>query len=144
MTAHRIGLDIDGTITADPDFFAGVARKWLEAGQEVHIVSTRSPEARAETLLELNQLGVGFTALYLLPHFSAAQSLCPHAELDWYRRHLWLKVNYALTNGDTHFVDDDPMVLGLFARFAARVTALSFDNWHHLLQTSRGARYQSL
>ncbi len=143
MTAHRIGLDIDGTVTADSDFFAGVARQWLKAGREVHIVSTRSLEARAETLLELKQLGVGFTALYLLPHFSAAQTLCPHAELDWFRRHLWLKVDYARTHSVTHFVDDDPMVLGLFARFAPRVAALSFDNRHQLPQPSRRPECQS-
>lgn len=129
---HRIGLDIDGTIIADPDFFARVARKWLEVGREVHIVSSRSPEARPATLLELKQLGIGFTALYLLPDIGAAWTLCTHAELDWYRRHLWLKVDYALTHGVTHFVDNDPMVLGLFAWYAPQVTALSFDNRHQL------------
>ena len=132
MTAHRIGLDIDGTITADPELFARVSRNWLDVGREVHIVSSRSPEARPETLAELKQLGVGYTALYLLPHYSAAQTLCPHAELDWYHRHLWLKVDYALKQGVTHFVDDDPMVLGLFAWFAPEVTALSFEKRHQL------------
>ena len=130
---YRIGLDIDGTITADPDFFAGIARIWLRAGREVHIVSARSPEARAETVWELNQFGVTFTELYLLPHPSVAWFLCPHGDLDWYQRYLWLKVNYALTHGVTHFVDDDPEVLDLFARFATRMTALSFDNRHELL-----------
>ena len=141
--AHRIGLDIDGTITADFYFFADVARKWLQAGREVHIVSARSPEARVETLVELKRLGVEFSALYLLPHYGVAWTLCPHAELDWYHRHLWLKVNYALTHGVTHFVDDDPMVLGLFARFAPEVTALSFDNRHQLASPSRGSTFQS-
>ncbi len=143
MIVHRIALDIDGTITADPDFFARVARKWLETGREVHIVSSRSPEARPETLLELKQLGVTFTALYLLPNFSAAQTMCPHAELDWYHRHLWLKVDYSLTHSVTHFVDDDPMVLGLFERFAPEVNALSFDNRHQLPQPSRGSKDHS-
>lgn len=134
MIAHRIGLDIDGTITADPAFFAGVARQWLKAGRDVHIVSSRSPEARPETLSELKRLGVCFTALYLLPNYTAAQALCPHTELDWYHRHLWLKVDYALTHRITHFVDDDPMVLGLFAWFAPEVTALSFEKRHQLPQ----------
>ena len=128
----RIGLDIDGTITADPEFFARVSRKWLDAGREVHIVSSRSPEARSQTLSELKQLGVDFTAVQLLPNYSAAQTLCPHLELDWYHRHLWLKVDYARKHGITHFVDDDPMVLGLFAWFAPGVMALSFEKRHRL------------
>ena len=60
-----LGLDIDGTITSDPNFFAGIARRWLKAGQEVHIVSSRSSEVRAETLFELKDLGIAFTSLYL-------------------------------------------------------------------------------
>ena len=79
MTLLHIELDIDGTITAEPDFFLGVERRWLESGREVHIVSTRSPEARAETLLKLKQLGVSFTALYLLPYYGVAETLYPHA-----------------------------------------------------------------
>ncbi|MSQ51673.1 MAG: hypothetical protein EXR28_07275 [Betaproteobacteria bacterium] len=129
---QRIGLDIDGTITADPQFFAGIAQRWLVAGREVHVVSSRSPEARPETLLELREFGISFTDLYLCPTDSEAWTLCPHTELDWYRRHLWLKVGYALAQGITHFVDNDPMVLDLFERYAPQVNAFSYENRHRL------------
>ncbi len=124
----RLALDIDGTITADPDFFVRCSKGVLRAGGEVHVVSARSPEARAETLDELRDLGVKFSYLHLIPHISAAQDLCPHTSLDWFQRHLWLKVHYALSNGLTHFVDDDPKVLDLLRRFAPSITAIPFQN----------------
>ncbi len=58
---------------------------------EVHVVSSRSPEARVETVTESGELGIRYSTLHLLPHMSAAQWLCPHRELDWYQRHMWLK-----------------------------------------------------
>ncbi|MCX7166553.1 MAG: hypothetical protein NTV11_09785 [Rhodocyclales bacterium] len=128
----RIALDIDGTITADPDFFADLSGSWIAAGRAVHIVSSRSPEARSETIIELKDYGIFFSAVYLLPPLSAAQKLCPHQNLDWFQRHLWLKVNYALTHRITHVVDDDPKVLTLFTRFAPDVAALSFLDRHQI------------
>lgn len=135
MPAMRLALDIDGTITSDPGFFAGVCRNVLNGG-EVHVVSSRSPEARRETISELSEMGISYTALHLIAPVSAAQTLCPHRELDWFQRHLWLKVDYALTNGITHFVDDDRKVLALFARFAPSVTAVDFLDRTMLLQYS--------
>jgi len=46
----RLGLDIDGTITADPVFFRERAAAVIANGDEVHVVSSRSPEARLETV----------------------------------------------------------------------------------------------
>lgn len=123
----RLALDIDGTISADPDFFAEVANGVIRRGGEVHVVSSRSPVVRRETLVVLTQWGIRHTALHLLPVLSAAQNLCPHKELDWFLRHLWLKVDYALSNGITHFVDDDPKVMSLLARFAPSVVAIRFE-----------------
>jgi len=134
MRDMRLALDIDGTITSDPDFFARLVQDVIRDGGEVHVVSSRSPEARRETLSELSQFGIRFSALHLIPTISAAQTLCPHRELDWFQRHLWLKVDYALANGITHFVDDDRKVLALFARFAPSVAAIDFENRERLLQ----------
>lgn len=128
----NLGLDIDGTITGDPDLFASLSRAVLSEGA-VHIVSSRSPEARAQTVAELAELGIWYSALYLLPPVSAAQTLCPHKGLDWYQRHQWLKVHYALANGLTHFVDDEQKVLTLFARFAPSVVAIDFKDRHQRL-----------
>ena len=42
----RLGLDIDGTITAEPVFFREVAFTVIKNGGEVQVVTSRSPEAR--------------------------------------------------------------------------------------------------
>lgn len=128
----RLGLDIDGTITADPAFFAGLCRRVLRGG-EVHVVSSRSPEARVETAAELAALGIGYSVLHLVDPVSVAQARCPHKGLDWFRRHQWLKVEYALGRGITHFVDDDPRVIALFARFAPAVAAIGVEDRERLL-----------
>jgi len=86
----NLGLDIDGTITGDPKFFSSICRGVLLEGA-VHIVSSRSTEARTETVEELAELGISYSALHLLAPMSAAQTLCPHSGLDWYQRHQWLK-----------------------------------------------------
>lgn len=134
MRDMRLALDIDGTITSDPGFFARLVQEVIRDGGKVHVVSSRSPQGRRETLAELSQLGIRFSALHLIPSISAAQTLCPHRELDWFQRHLWLKVDYALANGITHFVDDDRKVLALFARFAPSVAAIDFEDRERLLQ----------
>jgi hypothetical protein len=128
----RLGLDIDGTINADPVFFGSRAYTVIKDGGEVHVVTSRSPEARAETVTELRELGIRYSTLHLLPHISAAQWLCPHRELDWYQRHMWLKVAYALEYRLQYFVDDDPKVLALFYRYARGIKALSFLDRHLL------------
>lgn len=128
----RLGLDIDGTINADPVFFGSRASTVIKRGGEVHVVTSRSPEARSETVTELRELGIRYSTLHLLPHISAAQLLCPHRELDWYQRHMWLKVAYALEYRLEYFVDDDPKVLALFYRYARGIKALSFLDRHLL------------
>lgn len=139
----NLGLDIDGTITGDPDFFASLCRAVLLQGT-VHIVSSRSPDARTETVAELAELGISYSALHLLPPTSAAQTLCPHEGLDWYQRHQWLKAHYALANGLTHFVDDERKVLVLFARFAPSVVAIDFKDRSVLLDANNRADRERL
>jgi hypothetical protein len=132
----NLGLDIDGTITDDPIFFARICREVLRGG-EVHIVSSRSQEALQETIKELAELGITYTTVHLLARMSEAQIICPHAGLDWYQRHQWLKVDYSLTNGLTHFVDDDPKVLSLFNRFAPSIVAIDVNSREILLKYRR-------
>ncbi len=132
----NLGLDIDGTITDDPQFFSKICREVLRGG-EVHIVSSRSPEALQETIKELADLGITYTTVHLIARISEAQIICPHAGLDWYQRHQWLKVDYALANGLTHFVDDDPKVLSLFNRFSPSIAAINVNSREILLKYLR-------
>ena len=120
----RIGLDIDGTITADSPGFARIVDAILARNGEAHVVSSQSRLGERETVAELRAYGVQYTALYLLPEISEAQEFCPHLDLNWFEKHQWLKVDYAQRHSLTHFVDDDPTVLTLFSRFAPHVEAI--------------------
>lgn len=121
----RLGLDIDGTITLDPHFFARIAEGIKQSGGDVHIVTSRSEISRRATLDELNGYRIQFDAIHFLPELSWAQDECPHKSLDWFQRYLWQKVAYAIGNRLTHFVDDDPKVLSLFAVYAPEIIVMS-------------------
>ena len=51
---------------------------------------------------ELWELEVDYNELYLLPPMEEAIKLCPHDEIEWFHRHFWLKVDYALRQRLTH------------------------------------------
>ena len=124
----RLGLDIDGTITADPKLFAEISTHCREHGGQVHIVTSRSEAGRRETVLELQGYGIQYDRIQFIDEMSRANDDCPHKELDWYRRYLWQKVAYAKRHGLMHFVDDDPKVLSLFATYAPGIVATSALN----------------
>lgn len=121
----RLGLDIDETITSDPELFAEVSRTCRLNNGQVHIVTSRSALGRAETVDELSSYGVQFDALFFLPEMSRANSECPHKELNWFQRYLWQKVAYAKQHALMHFVDDDPKVISLFNQFAPEIVITS-------------------
>ena len=118
---RSFGIDIDGTITRFPVFFSQFTSACVAQGILVHIVTSRSNEGRLETVKELNQLGIRYNWLHMLAPISEAQVLCPHTDLDWYAKHCWLKVDYALRNSITHFIDDDLRVLNMFSRFSTTI-----------------------
>ena len=116
-----LGLDIDGIITANPVFFAQLARIVRGRGQAVHVVTSRSPLGAAETRQELAGLGLAYDCLYLLPDFGKPIPRCPCPALTWYEQYLWQKVGYCLAHRIRSFYDDDPKVLALFARHAPAI-----------------------
>jgi uncharacterized HAD superfamily protein len=59
----KIGLDMDGTITEFPDFFAALTRS---DQFEVHIITGRGPEHEEITKLELEKFGIRFDKLHLV------------------------------------------------------------------------------
>jgi hypothetical protein len=133
----RIGLDIDGVITADPNRFADLSKRLIELTADVRIVTSRSAQSRKDTEQELEKYGVNYSELYLLPAISQAQSLCPHTRLNWFEKYLWQKVDYALTWNLTHFVDDDAAVEKLFVMFAPSILFIRYPDsvvWSELLQ----------
>jgi hypothetical protein len=43
---------------------------------------------------------------------------CPHRDLDWYQRWIWLKVDYCINANAQVLFDDDPKVIEIATRFA--------------------------
>jgi len=125
-----LGIDIDGVITASPDFFSSFSKKARREGRRVHIVSSRSDqsEARGATIKELHNFGIAYDHLHLLPSIEIAQQKCPHPNLDWYQKYLWQKVDYCLARGVCLFYDDDAKVIELFRLFAPGIQVIHYPD----------------
>lgn len=124
MTTNQltaIGIDIDGTITLAPDFYAEFSHACRRNGVIVHIVSARPREFLSGTEEELQELGIVYDDLHLLPSMEESITLCPHSEIDVFHRHFWMKVQYATSRGLSHFIDDNERVLDLFREYAPEV-----------------------
>ena len=124
-----LGLDIDGTITALPMYFARLSHTWRAAGCAVHIISSRSDrtEVHASCVQELHEYGIAFDGIYLLPNLATAASACPHVNLSPYQKYLWQKVAIARSLGVTVYFDDDANVVDIFRRFAPDVCVYRID-----------------
>lgn len=119
----NIALDIDDTITRAPLFFSTLARAVRSAGGRVHILSSRtaSPGVLAISAKELRDWGIEFDTIYLLPGSAEAATRCPHADLDWYQKYIWQKVDYCLTHNVAIHFDDELKVIELFRRYAPQI-----------------------
>ena len=60
----NIGLDIDGTITEMPEFFALLSKVMRQAGHKIFIISYRDMEVLDASRAEVNSLGVEYDAMY--------------------------------------------------------------------------------
>ena len=96
-----IGIDIDNTITEQPQFFSFLTRTVREQGGKVYIVSSRTDdeEVLEATKEDLEELGIVYDEIYLLPNMEVAVEKCPHAELNESQKYNWQKVDYCLEKG---------------------------------------------
>jgi hypothetical protein len=119
----NIALDIDGTITVYPEFFAILSRAIRAAGGKVYIITSRSDDeaAREQTRQELAFLRVEFDDLFIIPGGRQGQIPCPHSKLDWDQKYLWQKVNICLDHKVSIVFEDDPKVIALFEEFAPNI-----------------------
>ncbi|OGS20959.1 MAG: hypothetical protein A2252_04515 [Elusimicrobia bacterium RIFOXYA2_FULL_39_19] len=126
----NIGIDIDDTITAMPEFFKVLTEAFARKGHQVHIVTSRTEteESRRITEAELSELGIKYNHLHFIPSQTVAERVCPHRELDWYNKYLWQKVAYCLQNDILVYFDDDPKVVTLFRKFASKIKVLHVIN----------------
>ena len=116
----HIALDIDGTITRQPAFFALLARAVRAAGDKVFVVTSRmdTDEVRRKTRGELKDCGVDFDELFIIPHVAGQMLPCPHGELDAYQKYLWQKAAVCLDQGVSILFEDDAKVIALFRAYA--------------------------
>ena len=122
LTSKRIvlGLDVDDTITAAPEFFALLTKAVRQAGGRVCIVTRRGnlPEVVEATRVELEDYGIEFDEINCIPDKKDEYISCPHEDLDWYEKYLWQKVAICEARNVDVLFDDDPKVVRLFARYA--------------------------
>lgn len=65
----RVGIDIDGTITVAPEFFAFLSQVLREAGHEVHIMTFRDKKKYGfATRKDLQLWGVVYDELHMGEH----------------------------------------------------------------------------
>lgn len=61
----NIGIDIDGTISAAPEFFAALTRAFRQAGHRVYIITCREPMTVRATRSELADWGIEYDDMHL-------------------------------------------------------------------------------
>lgn len=59
----KVGLDLDGTITDFPDFFAALSHS---DKFEVHVITGRAEEHRDETIAELRGYGIKYLQIHFV------------------------------------------------------------------------------
>lgn len=64
----KIGIDIDGTITAIPLLFKIMTAALRKEGHQVFIVTFRNKAHRKETLIDLKELGIEYDKLIMGTH----------------------------------------------------------------------------
>src|SRR5262249_35321204 len=78
----KVALDIDGTISEHPEFFAVLSSALRAAGHRVVVLTYRDP-ARAETTnAQLAAWGIGFDELVIAPSLEAKGELCGALGID--------------------------------------------------------------
>ena len=61
----KYGIDIDGTISFLPEFFALLTKALIDNGHEVHIITYRSKSNRFDTMKDLENWSISYTELHM-------------------------------------------------------------------------------
>ena len=61
----NIGIDVDGTITEAPAFFAALTRAFRQMGHKVYVITYREPMLVQATRDQLSGWGVEYDEIYL-------------------------------------------------------------------------------
>lgn len=75
----KIGLDIDGTICENAEFFSALSQS---DKFEVHIITGRDPSDKIETLDELTNLGIKFHTIHYADNWEDKGRICKELGLS--------------------------------------------------------------
>ncbi len=78
----RVALDIDGTISEHPAFFAALSVALRAAGHHVLVLTYRDPDRREATIVQLAAWGVAFDQLVIARSLEAKGELCGVHQVD--------------------------------------------------------------
>ena len=123
----KIGLDIDGTISRNPEFFAELTRHTYAEGGAVVVITSRldTGYARIITEGELKGWSIRYDTLYMFEPYEEVEHLCPHGNLDWYRKYVWQKIHHALSESLDIFYEDDAVIIDLFESYAPNIEVVN-------------------
>jgi hypothetical protein len=128
LCGERIGLDIDGTISAYPDYYSALSRTVKYNGGRVVVISSRREDSRAVTKAQLDEWSIAYDSLYLFLPYDEVEHLAPTGVTDWYERYLWQKIDYASSENRTSFHDDEPKVISLFQMYRPEIRIIEAGN----------------
>jgi uncharacterized HAD superfamily protein len=78
----NIALDIDGTISEHPEFFASLSSMMRHAGHRVVILTYRDPNRSEATRTELSKWQVVYDDLVFAPSLAGKGQLCRELAID--------------------------------------------------------------
>ena len=78
----KVALDIDGTISEHPEFFAVLSAAFRTAGHQVVVLTYRDPARADATKAQLREWGIGFDDLVIADSLDAKGQLCDLLGID--------------------------------------------------------------
>jgi len=118
-----ISLDIDDTITKNPEWFALLSGNTLFKGGQTIINTSRyeTSSSRLETEEQLKSWNICYSELYMYKSYDEVEHLCPHKGLEWSQIYQWQKIHHCKIAGATRHYEDDDEVIELFQLYAPEI-----------------------
>lgn len=134
----KLGLDIHGVITANPNFFARLSSLAVLRGFEVHIIT--GSMLTASKLEELRRCDVEWTHLFSISDYHkklGTDMTFTDPENPWIEHRLWdkTKAKYCADHGISFHIDDTQRYGEYFETpFALYDHTNARLDWHHLIE----------
>lgn len=110
--SQLLAIDLDHTITGNPEFFRGLCESWVRNGNRVNIVTARNEQDASVSLRQLYDMGFvevitseGF-AIHCYPITYAYPYTSPEAQAFWSAQHAAWKARICTALGAVALFDD--------------------------------------